>query len=190
MIGGQNNQLNGEATQLRKALAAIQTKQDNLTEAVATKALPLEGVRRSFDKLSSEAGVLQAKLLEIDGQLTHSQSRADQVRAAKEALEDFDLLWRTMSDSERRETLHIAIERIDVFVKDGRKWMEVKLATAEAPVEIEILRGGERYRPTVLDGVASLTPRELAALKHFLDGANYVQVSRYFDSGPSAPIHF
>ena len=187
IVASQDEHLATEAKNIRKTLSGLEEQQEALIEAVANKTFPHGAARKRFDKITSESKILHARLLEIDRQLDQTFARADLVRAATTKLKDFSLLWRTMNDSERRETLHTVIEQINVFVCDGRKWMTVKLATDEKPIDIEILRGAERYRPKVLDGVASLTPRELAALKHALDGANYKQIAKYFDTWPSSP---
>jgi site-specific DNA recombinase len=182
LVRGQDEQLSKRAAEVRAARDEIEKKQDALVEAIAGRVVSQSVARKKSDELEKAAIRLEAELYELDNQLNQSASRAEQILSAKRAIHRFGELWDHLSDAEQREALHVVIVRIDVFAEPDRKWLSVKFVFSDEPTIIEVLRGAERYRAGKLDGVASLTPRELAALKHSLDGANYVQIGRFFES--------
>jgi len=141
--------------------------------------------RRKLSEINETKLKFEAELAEIDQALEQSGTHEHLIRQAKATLPRFDQIWDRLTDAERREALHVTIEELKVFAKEDRKWIELKLVFRASPIEIEVLRGAERYRTGKLDGAASLTPRELAALKHAGDGANYVQIAKFFDSTPT-----
>ena len=185
LVRGQDEQLSKRAAEVRAARGEIEKKQDALVEAIAERIVSQSLARKKIDELEKAGLRLDSELYELDNQLNQSASRAEQILNAKRAIHRFGELWDRLSDAEQREALHVVIERIDVFAEADRKWLSIKFVFSDNPTIIEVLRGAERYRAGKLDGVASLTPRELAALKHFLDGANYVQIGRYFESTAS-----
>lgn len=141
--------------------------------------------KRKLNDIANQKLELECELAEIDKMLQNTHSQDQLIRAAKAVLPKFDQVWNYLTDAERREALHLTIEKLKVFAKEERKWIELKLVFKEAPFEIEVLRGAERYRSGKLDGVASLTPRELACLKHAGDGAHYTQIAKYFEFSPT-----
>ncbi len=185
LISGQDSKLTARAKAIRQGLEEISTKRDNLAEALSNKAIRMDHARKQFDTLDKQEEVYNVELLEIDVELDQVQSRTDLLKRAKARLDNFPHLWKSMLDHEKRESLHAIIERIDVFVDDDRKYIVVKLVTETEPQEIVLLKGAERYRPKKMDGLAALSARELAALKHVLDGANYVLIAKYFETTPS-----
>lgn len=185
LIRGQDDALRTRLGKVRSALIEHDEKMARIVEAIGLGVLPNASARKQVQALEEVAQKFREEEVSIEAQLATSASRTDQVRAAKQALHKFTEVWKFLSDAERREALHIAMEKLEVFVRDERKWLKAKFVFQDEPVEIEVLRGAERYRSGKLDGVASLTSRELAALKHTLDGADYRQIAKYFDSSPT-----
>ncbi|MDI9637449.1 recombinase family protein [Kamptonema cortianum] len=185
LIRSQDDELRKRLVKIRAALKEIDDKTGRIVDAIASGVLSNVTARKQIQGLEESAQKLREDEVGIEVQLSASARRTDQVRAAKLALHRFTDVWEYLRDAERREALHIAIERLEVFARDERKWIRVKFVFSEEPIEIEVLRGAERYRSGKLDGAASLTARELAALKHTLDGADYVLIARYFESSPT-----
>jgi DNA invertase Pin-like site-specific DNA recombinase/DNA-binding CsgD family transcriptional regulator len=173
------------AAEVRKCLADLLSQEDTVVEALGKKIMTPKQAERRLKDLAAQTLLLESELVEIDKILQNTDTHEQLIRGAKAVLPKFDQIWDHLTDAERREALHLTIEELKVFAKEERKWIELKLVFKEAPVEIEVLRGAERYRSGKLDGVASLTPRELACLKHAGDGANYVQIAKYFESSPT-----
>lgn len=185
LIRSQDKDLLKRLAKVRSALKETDEKTGRIVDAIAARVLSNATARKQIQNLDVSSQILREEEIATEAQLAASNQREDQVRAAKRALHRFTEVWAHLSDSEQREALHIAIERLEVFARDERKWLHVKFVFNVAPVEIEVLRGAERYRSGKLDGVASLTARELAALKHTLDGADYKQIAHYFESSPT-----
>ncbi len=185
LVRSQSDTASKRALEVRKSLSEWTEREDVVVESLSKKVLSQAQARRKLQEISARKLEFETELMQIDQLLQNTDSREQLIRNAKAALPRFDAVWEHLSDSERREALHLTIEELKVFAKDDRKWIELKLVFSERPVEIEVLRGAERYRSGKLDGVASLTPRELACLKHAGDGANYVQTAKYFDSTPT-----
>ncbi|MEQ1933071.1 MAG: recombinase family protein [Fimbriimonadaceae bacterium] len=182
LIRGQDVQIAKRASEVRSARARVEDESDELVEAIAKKTLSHARAKKTLDELENTAARLDRELFELDRQLSRSSDRIEEIKNAKRQIHKFTEVWTHLSDAERREALHTVIERIDVHTEAERKWLRIKFVFAESPVELEVLRGAERYRTGKPDGIASLTPRELAALKHVLDGATYVQIGKYFES--------
>lgn len=185
LVRSQDESLSSRAREVSSALSSLAQQEDQLVDAHAKKIFSVEVVKRRMNMIDEEKTSLSAEMIQIEKVLSSSANRAEIIRQAKAALHRFDAIWDQMTDSERREALHLSISELKVFASENRKWIELKLVFRDEPIEIEVLRGAERYRVGKPAGPASLTPRELAALKHVLDGANYVQIAKYFDSTPT-----
>ncbi len=185
LIRGQDDQLQSRLVKIRSTLKETEERTGRIVEAIASGVLSNTSARSQIQVLEDARQALLEEELGIEAQLSASARRTDQIRAAKLSLHKFTEVWAHLTDAEQREALHIAIEKIDVFARDERKWLSVKFVFHDAPAEIEVLRGAERYRSGKLDGVASLSARELAALKHTLDGEHYTQTAKYFESTPT-----
>lgn len=185
LIRSQTVTASGRAAELRKSIAEWNSREDVIVDSLANKVMSQDQARRKLIDISHQKLELESELVEIDKILQNSDIQEQLIRAAKAALPKFDQVWNHLTDAERREALHLTIEELKVFAKEERKWIELKLVFKEDAVEIEVLRGAERYRSGKLDGVASLTPRELACLKHARDGAHYTQIAKYFESSPT-----
>lgn len=184
LIRNQDDALRSQLVKLRTGLQENREKTGRIVEAIGNGVLPNSVARSQIRLLEEEALHFTQEELAIEARLASISNRADQIRSAKQALHKFTEVWNHLTDSERREALHVSIEKLEVFAQEERKWIAVKFVFNEEPVEIEVLRGAERFRSGKLDGEATLTARELAALKHVLDGANYVQIAKYFESSP------
>ncbi len=182
LILSQDNIFLARARQIKKSLEGIEQQKANLIEAISNKIIRNEDAKSKLSALNIEADALVAESIEVEKQLSSSDSRVEALRAAKIKLDNFLFLWDEWKDHEKREALHSVIERIDVCVEDDRKFLRVKLITESESIEIELLRGAERYKPKKTDGPAALSVRELAALKHILDGANYASIAKYFNT--------
>ena len=186
LIRRQDCELHSRLVKIRYTLQETEVKIGRIVDAIASGVLSNATARKQIQGLEEATQALLEEELGIEAQLSASARRTDQVRNAQQALHRFTEVWGYLSDAERREALHISIEKLEVFARDERKWIRVKFVFDEEPIEIEVLRGAERYRSGKLDGVALLTARELAALKHILDGADYNQISVYFESSPTS----
>ncbi|MBS1711266.1 MAG: recombinase family protein [Armatimonadetes bacterium] len=172
-----------------KAIEDNEKKADRVIDAIAKGVVANSIARRTLKQYELEHDELLSEQRSLEANLAASMKRRDIATRAKAALAQFTDIWQSLTDSERREAFHIVIERIDVHVKEHRKWLVVQLAFQEEPIEIEVLRGAERYRSGKLDGIASLTPRELAALKHLLDGASHIEICEYFGTTRSNVVN-
>lgn len=173
------------AAEIRKSLSEWNEREDVILDSLAKKVLSQSQARRKLEEIQATKLKFEAELADIDRALERTGTQEHLIRQAKATLPRFDQIWDRLTDAERREALHITIEELKVFAKEDRKWLELKLVFRDSPIEIEVLRGAERYRSGKLDGAACLTPRELAALKHAGDGANYVLIAKYFESTPT-----
>ncbi len=182
LIRGQDDQIRRRTVEIRTAKAEVEKQTDKIIDSIAGGVISQPQARKKMSELECSQTALEKELHELEKQLNLSHERADQIIAAKKSLSKFTKVWAYLSDSERREALHLAIERIDVFAGEEVKYLQVKFVWDDIPKRVDVLRGAERYRTGKVDGVASLTPRELATLKHTLDGANYVQIARYFET--------
>lgn len=185
LVRSQSDAASKRAAELRKSLSEWIEREDVILDSLSKKVLSQSQARRKLQEIAGRKLELETELMRIDQVLQNTDSQEQLIRSAKAALPKFDQVWENLSDSERREALHLTIEELKVFAKEDRKWIELKLVLKEAPIEIEVLRGAERYRSGKLDGIASLTPRELACLKHAGDGADYVQIAKYFNTTPT-----
>lgn len=185
LVRGQGQKASKRAAEIRKSLTEWTCREDIILDSLAKKVLSQPQARRKLAEIEDAKLKFETELAEIDRSLEQADSHEMLIRRAKAALPKFDKIWENLTDAEQRESLHLIIEDLKIFAKEGRKWIELKLVFRNSPAEIEVLHGAERYRSGKLDGASSLTPRELAALKHLGDGADYVQVSRYFDTTPT-----
>jgi len=185
LVRGQGESTSRRAAEIRRSLAEWNVREDVILDSLSKKVLSQTQARRKLSEINETKLKFEAELAEIDQALEQSGTHEHLIRQAKATLPRFDQIWDRLTDAERREALHVTIEELKVFAKEDRKWIELKLVFRASPIEIEVLRGAERYRTGKLDGAASLTPRELAALKHAGDGANYVQIAKFFDSTPT-----
>lgn len=185
LVRGQGESTVKRAAEIRKSLSEWNEREDVILDSLAKKVLSQTQARRKLQEIQATKLKFESELAEIDKALERTDTQEHLIRQAKAILPGFDQIWDRLTDAERREALHITIEELKVFAKEDRKWLELKLVFRNSPIEIEVLRGAERYRTGKLDGPGSLTPRELAALKHAGDGANYVQIAKYFDSTPT-----
>jgi DNA invertase Pin-like site-specific DNA recombinase/DNA-binding CsgD family transcriptional regulator len=185
LVRGQDDALTKRAKEISSALQNLVTQEDKVIEGHVKRLFTEDVIKRKLKQIEEDRLTLNTELVQIDKALSQRATRSALIRNAKAALPKFDAIWDRMEDHEQREALHLSIRELKVFATDERKWIELNLVFKEEPIVIEVLRGAERYRTGKLDGPGSLTPRELAALKHAGDGANYVQIAKYFDSTPT-----
>lgn len=185
LVRGHGESYMKRAAEIRKSLSEWNEREDVILDSLAEKVLSQTQARRKLEEIAATKLKFEAELADIDKALERTGTREHLISQAKATLPRFDQIWDRLTDAEQREALHIAIEELKVFAKEDRKWLELKLSFRDLPIEIEVLRGAERYRIGKLGGPSSLTPRELATLKHAGDGANYVQIAKYFDSTPT-----
>lgn len=185
LVRGHGDSASRRAAEIRKSLSEWNDREDVILDSLAKKVLSQSQARRKLEEIQATKLKFEAELAEIDKALEQTDTQEHLIRQAKAILPRFDQIWDRLTDAERREALHVTIEELKIFAKEDRKWLELKLIFREQPIEIEVLRGAERYRSGKLDGPGSLTPRELAALKHAGDGVHYVQIAKFFDSTPT-----
>lgn len=185
LVRGVDTGLAKRHKELDSAIGELHRQEQNIVDAIGSGAIIANLARTKLNDLASKIQSLTNEQLAIRSQLEQSTSRAEQIRLAKRSVHKFSPVWDSMDDAQRREAIHTVIERIDAYAEDDRKWISAKFVFSEHPKDIEVLRGAERYRSGKLGGVASLTSRELAVLKHHLDGANYRQIAKYFETTES-----
>ncbi|MBS1707760.1 MAG: recombinase family protein [Armatimonadetes bacterium] len=180
LVNEQDDALRSEGARLKKALEDIESKERKVGEALASGDIPQNVARGLFAGYEKETTGVRSRLVEIEKSLGESESRLQVAKRAQSNLRDIPMLWSTMSDAEKREVLHVVIERIEAHAGEHRKWIKVYFATGHEPVELEVLAGMERYKPRKADGAEALSERELAALYHVLQGADYKKVAEHF----------
>lgn len=130
---------------------------------------------------------LQARIEQLETELSQKKERQVELQHALELLRDFDLLWDTMPAGERREFLR-QIDPHMTVTRDGTDLVLQVTPGFTAPVAVtlpcrNIRRKGRRQ-------ATDLTPRLLAMLVLWDQGMTYAQIARQWDIGVGTVEHY
>lgn len=177
LVRSRDVELAKEAAALLARLATLEKRAKVVMDAVESGTYTQERARARFAELDKEEHEVRVKLMRLEAERDAAEERASAVKRARMRLRDFPALWKTMTDVQKRECIHSVLEKVVVGYDCDQKWARFEFATGHDPVTVHLVRGADRFKRNRGDGPGSLTPRELAALRHVLDGYDYNEVA-------------
>jgi len=177
VLDGEADGLASQATSLGQRLTKIEARIARLTDLRLDGELDSDEYQEQKARLAADRDGLEQQIAAVQTRADDQSLRRAELSAIREVLQDFDAVWDALDEQERREALFTVIERAELHrVGDD---LELRLKVHFLSERVLPLPNYNRRGAT--DGVAALTPRELAYLKHRADGLSNAEIAKEFD---------
>lgn len=180
LVEGETASLGSERESVQKKLSHIRWKRSNLLDALTSAVISQEDYREKASEFEEEFAELSKRCDQLTSQLKAISSSTYLRETALTKLKDFNAIWDALEDHERRELIHAVIEKLEICLEGERLFLRLKL-TGLPESEVPVQRGRSKWRPTKAIGPEGLTLRELAFLKHILDGLKMSAIAEIMD---------
>lgn len=175
LLGVEDRSLAAERDHLQQALTRLDKQFRTWADAFTGGTMTEEQFREYNNDLTRRKAEIQERLAEVNGALASRDRREARIEQVSKALKDFPAVWEHLNFDERRQLLQLLIERVSAD-REGRD-MAVRLKLhllPERQILVPTLSVKKmKFKPP---GVAGLTPRQLALLKHIGDGKSRKEI--------------
>ena len=180
LVSRDDEDLKREQKALRQRLAGLKGQFQRWAEMSTAGNLTSEQFFAFNEKLLEDQQTAQQRLAEIEDILEAGDQRQAELDRVLEALRDFNGLWAALSAEERRHLVEVLVESISIerVGEDMRVRIMLHLLGERVIRVPQLIRHRKANRAAGVDG---LDPRQLALLKHWLDGKDRREIMELFD---------
>jgi DNA-binding NarL/FixJ family response regulator/DNA invertase Pin-like site-specific DNA recombinase len=175
MVTRRRREISAELGKLQKESADEPLLRRALLSKLKAKKIREDSIVKWQQDLDESAGERDARIAELQAELSDVGSLEMRAEAARKALADFRRVWDRLEIEEKREVLANLVESLS-FAREGRNViMRLKLIFRE---EKEITIPPDKREPSEKTGVRSLTQRQLAILDLLSEGLSRREIAR------------
>lgn len=179
VLGKEQNHLIAHRKELDQELQSVQQRIDRSFDMRADGELTPAQYAEQNQRLSARRSELEQQMGGLDAELADQSSRTFELQRAKETLRNFEAVWGELDPAEQQEALHVVIEHATLERAEGED-LNLRVKVAFLPERIIPIPSYIKRKAT--SGPESLTPRELAYLKHKQTGLSDRAIANIFDT--------
>lgn len=179
VLGGEHEHLTAHRKNLEAELQAAKRRSDTLFDLRADGELTPAQYAEQNQRLWATRQEREQQIATVDAQLADQSSRTFELQRTRDTLRNFDAVWNALDPAEQQEALRVVIEHAILERADGED-LNLRVKVAFLPERSIPMPSYTKRRAT--SGPGSLTPRELAYLKHKQTSLNDRAIANLFDT--------